>query len=168
MTVVAGRRVLITGASSGIGAALAREFGAHECAIFLVARRVERLRQLAEELRANGIEVHYAGCDVAKPDEVAVAARELHRRLGGIDIAVLNAGIIGHVDIQDFRAAGVERTMQRCHSGHFEPGVRARARRFCGILSQQGGVIHVPGEPPCGTQAARYPGTHRRTRLRPH
>jgi len=112
MTVVAGRRVLITGASSGIGAALAREFGAHECAIFLVARRVERLRQLAEELRANGIEVHYAGCDVAKPGEVAVAARELHRRLGGIDIAVLNAGIIGHVDIQDFRAAGVERTMQ--------------------------------------------------------
>lgn len=84
-------RALVTGASSGIGASLARQLAARGCALVLVARRAERLEALAAELRrAHGVEVRVAPSDLSAPG----AAETLHQQLDGlqIDILVNNAG----------------------------------------------------------------------------
>ena len=60
-------RALVTGASSGIGAAIAREYARRGVPLILTARRVERLETLAQELRAQ-IEVEVIAADLASPD----------------------------------------------------------------------------------------------------
>lgn len=99
---IAGTTTLITGASSGIGAAYARAFAARGANLVLVARRVERLEQIAEELRAeHRVEVDVLSADLAQPN----AGTSLWQRLGGrrIDIVVNNAGfgVRGHFVDED-------------------------------------------------------------------
>jgi len=106
------RRVLITGASSGIGSALARELANHGCRLFLVARRLERLEALARDLDTTGVEVGYAWCDVADESSVRQAARQLEEQFGGVDVVILNAGIGGRFDVRNFRAADVEQVIK--------------------------------------------------------
>lgn len=91
-TAFAGRTVLITGASSGIGAALAREFAAQGAALVLAARRLERLEVLATEIRAAGGQALVCCCDVTRagdPERVIEQARAAGL---GVDIVVANAG----------------------------------------------------------------------------
>ena len=92
------RWVVVTGASSGLGADYARAFAARGCKLVLVARREERLAQLAEELgAAHGTETRVVALDLARDD----AADALHDRLAaeGIDVHVLvnnaGAGVFG-------------------------------------------------------------------------
>lgn len=85
--------VIITGASSGIGAALAREFAQRGYTIGLMARRAERLEVLAQELRKTGAKVEVAVLDVARDETVHGAVDALREKLGGLDIMVANAGI---------------------------------------------------------------------------
>jgi short-subunit dehydrogenase len=89
------RRIFLTGASSGLGEGMARRFAALGRDLALVARRGERLAQLAEELRTAhpGIRVETAPLDIDDPDAVAAVVPELAGRLGGIDRFVANAGI---------------------------------------------------------------------------
>ena len=87
------RTVLITGASAGIGAALAREFAAHGDALVLVARRTDRLDALAAELReAHGTESAVVTHDLAAPDAAAGLVAELDGRGLSVDVVVNNAG----------------------------------------------------------------------------
>ncbi len=83
---------VVTGASSGIGADLARELVARGYGVTLVARRVDRLRELADEL-SGPVRVEVIGCDVADPDARAGLFDELDRRGLTLDILVNNAGI---------------------------------------------------------------------------
>ncbi len=90
------RSILITGASSGIGAALARELARRGHRLALTARRLDHLHSLAEELRAaHGVQVEVAALDVRQLDQVAVTLTALAARLAGLDIVVANAGIAG-------------------------------------------------------------------------
>src|SRR5947209_8639633 len=91
---------LITGASSGIGAALAREFhrgGAH---VILAARRVERLEALAKELSRDGRVALTGVCDVTRDGDVERAVATAKERFGHLDIVVANAGfgVVGRVE----------------------------------------------------------------------
>ena len=95
-----GAKVLITGASSGIGEATAYAFAAESCALFLVARRGERLEQVAAECRRRGArEAVWATHDLSRPGCGAEIVRECRDRLQGLDIVVSNAGygIVGPV-----------------------------------------------------------------------
>lgn len=103
MTSMRGRRILITGASSGIGEACARRFAAAGCELVLWARRVERLARLADELEAaHGRHVHIAGVDVRDRPAVLEAVDALVEAGDVPDVLVNNAGLAsGLSPVQD-------------------------------------------------------------------
>lgn len=87
-------KVVITGASSGIGHALAIEYARRGAALGLIARRTERLEQLADTLhRQYGIEVYVTPLDIRDTDSIAPVLRHLHAQMQGLDTVVVNAGI---------------------------------------------------------------------------
>jgi NAD(P)-dependent dehydrogenase (short-subunit alcohol dehydrogenase family) len=87
-----GRTAVVTGASSGMGAAFARALAAAGARVALAARRRERLEALAEEIRASGGEALAAACDVASEKEVDALVETVRGRLGAVDVLVNNAG----------------------------------------------------------------------------
>ncbi|MEX1006805.1 MAG: SDR family NAD(P)-dependent oxidoreductase [Acidimicrobiia bacterium] len=98
-----GSRVLVTGASSGIGAGLAEAFAAAGAAVGICARRTDRLTEVAERCRAHGAEVHQWTTDLTDPNQVDQLARNAVDEMGGVDILVNNAGIPKrrHVTVTD-------------------------------------------------------------------
>jgi hypothetical protein len=87
---------LVTGASSGIGAAIARELASRGHAVALAARREERLQSLATELTTeHGVVAEAIACDVSDPAERERLADELRTRGRAIEVLVNNAGF-GH------------------------------------------------------------------------
>jgi short-subunit dehydrogenase len=89
------KRILITGASSGLGAGMARAFAAQGRDLALCARRVDRLEELKAELtqRFPDITVAVAELDVDDHARVPEAFAELAGELGGLDRVIVNAGI---------------------------------------------------------------------------
>jgi 3-oxoacyl-[acyl-carrier protein] reductase len=87
-----GRTALVTGASQGIGEAVARQLSAQGAALVLAARNQERLNALADELRAGGGRALPLVLDLARPQEVSARLRELPEEFSP-DILVNNAGI---------------------------------------------------------------------------
>ncbi len=86
-----GRVAVITGASSGIGAATARALAADGYRVALLARRVDRITALAGELGNGAIAVE---ADVTDRDALAAAADRVQQELGGADVLVNNAGVM--------------------------------------------------------------------------
>lgn len=86
--------ILITGASSGIGAGIARELAAAGATLLLGARRVDRLQTLAEELRFNGADVAVQSLDVTQRESVQQFAQVALEKWGRIDVMINNAGIM--------------------------------------------------------------------------
>jgi short-subunit dehydrogenase len=84
---------LVTGASSGIGAALARELARHGHDLVLTARRTTPMEALATELGAQGATVAVIAADLIKPGAAATLAAELDRRQLAVDVLVNNAGL---------------------------------------------------------------------------
>jgi short-subunit dehydrogenase len=94
------QKILITGASSGLGAGMARQFAAKGRDLALCARRTDNLEELKAELTARhpGITVAVAALDVTDHDAVPTVFAELSDELGGVDCVIVNAGIgKGHV-----------------------------------------------------------------------
>lgn len=86
--------VLITGASSGIGAGIARELGAAGAKVMLGARRTDRLEALAEEIRQSGGEAMTRRLDVTDRADVAAFAEAARQGFGRVDVIVNNAGVM--------------------------------------------------------------------------
>lgn len=89
---LAGKHIVVTGASSGIGAALARELGREGCRVVVAARRLKQLNEVASHVRTAGGEAEAITCDVTSRDAVFVLAAEARERFGEIDAWVSNAG----------------------------------------------------------------------------
>jgi NAD(P)-dependent dehydrogenase (short-subunit alcohol dehydrogenase family) len=87
------RRVLITGAASGIGAACARRFAGQGAAVAALDVRGDAVEQLATELREMDARAVGGTCDVTSEDSVASAVTAARRELGGLDAVVACAGI---------------------------------------------------------------------------
>ena len=94
MTAVRGRRlrVFVTGASSGLGAALAREYAARGAVLGLLGRRADALRELAAAL-PSPLEHHIYAVDVTDHAALAHAAADFIAREGGADIVIASAGV---------------------------------------------------------------------------
>ncbi|HET8730606.1 MAG TPA: SDR family oxidoreductase [Moraxellaceae bacterium] len=90
---LSGRTALVTGASAGIGEAFARLLAAEGANLLLVARREDRLRQLADELEhAHGIRAEVVAADLGQPDAAEVIVAAAQRMRLDIDVLVNNAG----------------------------------------------------------------------------
>ena len=90
---LAGKTVLVTGASSGLGAHFARLAQAAGAHVVLAARRVERLQALVEQLENQGGEALAVALDVTQRDSVEQAFDQAEARFGVVDVVINNAGI---------------------------------------------------------------------------
>ena len=97
---VTGKRVVVAGASRGIGRSIALAFAESGAAVSICARGAEALEATRKELAAKGGAVHAARCDLASDAEIARYIPEAARALGGIDVLVNNAtaGAVGDAD----------------------------------------------------------------------
>lgn len=93
-TVLAGTAALVTGASSGIGAATAKALAAQGAAVALLARRAERLQELQSEIASTGGTAVVVPADVTDAEKVAEAVQQTVAELGRLDVLVNNAGLM--------------------------------------------------------------------------
>ena len=125
------RIAVVTGASSGIGRALALELAREGYDLGLTARRAERLERLASEVRATGVRAEYAAADATRRDETHAAIAALGERLGPIDLLVTNAGVGYGTDVLVCRLANALQniwTAPDCENAH---GSSATCRANC-------------------------------------
>ncbi len=97
MPSLTGKVVLITGASSGIGEAAARLFARQGCRVVVAARRIERLEQLATEIKAAGGEALPLAMDVTQPEQIDATVKAALDAYAQVDILFNNAGF-GRLD----------------------------------------------------------------------
>src|SRR4051794_39021141 len=89
-----GRTAVITGAASGIGAATAVTLAASGVKVALLARRADRVTELAEKITANGGQAVGIATDVTSQESVDAAVEAVHAALGRVDLLVNNAGVM--------------------------------------------------------------------------
>jgi short-subunit dehydrogenase len=98
---------MITGASSGIGGALAIELAKRGARLGLIARRAEALSEIAERVKAAGSQAVVLPADVRDADSLRTAAEQLQSQIGAIDVLIANAGIGPTRDGSDLNAKEV-------------------------------------------------------------
>ncbi|TML82190.1 MAG: SDR family oxidoreductase [Actinobacteria bacterium] len=131
---VDGKRILVTGASSGIGRELALKLGEAGAEVILVSRTREKLEEVAEEMEKLGGKPHVHPADLSDIDDIERLANEMIDEYGGVDVLVNNAGrsIRRSVKASYDRFHDYERTMQLNYFGalrlilSFLPGMRER------------------------------------------
>ncbi|HXX88998.1 MAG TPA: SDR family NAD(P)-dependent oxidoreductase [Acidimicrobiales bacterium] len=147
-----GRRVLVTGASSGIGAGLAEAMAAAGAVVGICARRADRLAQTLERCRAHAPASRMWVVDLADPaavDRLAAAAVE---ELGGVDVLVNNAGIPKRRHATRLDAATVEQVMAVNFLSPARltlallPGMLARGHGRIVNVASVAAVLSSPGE----------------------
>jgi len=89
---LAGKRILLTGASSGIGEAAAEQFARAGATVVVVARRQELLDALAGRITTAGGDATAIACDISDMDAVDALVADIEKRLGGVDLLINNAG----------------------------------------------------------------------------
>jgi len=87
------KKVIITGASSGIGEAIAMEYASKGYALGLIARRMDRLQALKDKLSEQGSIVAIRALDVTDDQQILPTFESISDELGGVDIVIANAGI---------------------------------------------------------------------------
>ncbi|MCV7242048.1 SDR family oxidoreductase [Mycobacterium mantenii] len=134
-----GKRALVTGASSGIGRTVAQAYVQAGADVAIAARNFEALASLAEELAADGDgKVVPIRCDVTRPEQVNGMVDRVTAELGGIDVAVCNAGIIADVPILEMSPQEFQRIQDTNVTGVF---LTAQAAARAMVAQGRGGVI---------------------------
>ncbi len=87
-----GKVAVVTGASSGLGITFATALAEAGANVEVAARRMDRLEEVAQDLRLLGVKARSFQCDVSKPDEVNALVNDTVKTLGRLDIMVNNAG----------------------------------------------------------------------------
>jgi len=106
-----GRVAVITGASSGIGAALAQRLAGAGMRVVIAARREAKLREIAADLRARGAEVIPVRADVAVRSDAERVIERAEAEFGAVDLLVLSAGVYDRQPSFDVDLRELERTM---------------------------------------------------------
>jgi short-subunit dehydrogenase len=107
-----GRTVLVTGASSGIGAAVARELAGRGDTVALVARRADRLDAVLAECHSTSPRSARWAADLSDPTDAAALALDIWDEYGGLDVVINNAAVPMRRHVTGLTMAEVERTMR--------------------------------------------------------
>jgi len=92
---LANRRALITGASQGLGAAIAERFAQEGAQVILVARNTRALEEVDDRLQAQGGQAILAPLDLRQAEMIPSLAAQIAQYFGGLDILIGNAGVLG-------------------------------------------------------------------------
>jgi NAD(P)-dependent dehydrogenase (short-subunit alcohol dehydrogenase family) len=133
------RVALVTGATSGIGAAIAHRFAAEGASIALVARRAESLHQMAETLAQSGARVHPIAVDLAADEGPESAVRETVAAFGRLDILVNSAGILSMGTIETTSLAAWDEMMRINVRSVFELMQKAMPH----LAEHRGNVVNI-------------------------
>ncbi len=157
------RRALLTGASSGIGAALAPRLAKRGLEVWLAARRLPDLERQAQAIRDAGGVAHALALDVSKPEETEARVAELDREVGGFDMVVANAGIGGNtVPVARQTLAEARRVLETNLMGALAtilpliPGMVARRSGQIVGVSSIAAEIPLPAAAAYGTSKAAF------------
>ncbi len=130
---VQGAHVVLTGASAGIGAALAPALTAAGASVTVVARREERLAAMVERGEAGG----YYACDLGDPAAAEAMILQAWSDMGGVDILINNAAIPKRRAVQDLTLAEIDETMRT----NFESPVRMTMALLPKWLERDHGMV---------------------------
>jgi NAD(P)-dependent dehydrogenase (short-subunit alcohol dehydrogenase family) len=133
-----GKTALVTGASSGIGKKVAEAYLQAGAQVAIAARHSEVLDEVANELRSAGGRVVPVRCDVTQQDQVTAMLDQVIAELGGIDIAVCNAGIISVTPMLDMSVDEFQKIQNTNVTGVF---LTAQAAARAMVEQGNGGVI---------------------------
>jgi len=134
---MAARIVVVSGASAGIGRAVARRFGAAGWRVALIARGIDGLEAARDEIERAGGEAMVIQADVADETAVEAAAGRVEREWGPIDVWVNNAMVTAFCEFMDMRPADFRRATEVTYFGSVW-GIRAALSR---MLARDRGVI---------------------------
>ena len=149
-----GQVAIITGASSGIGAALARTFSDEGARVALVARRTADLEILSAEIDAQGGSSLVITGDVTDDEDMARMAQAVLETWGQVDILVANAGIYVQAPVAEMTVADLARAVEVNFLGAARsilavlPAMRARRQGHLVLMSTQDVMIPIPGDGP--------------------
>jgi short-subunit dehydrogenase len=149
------RTVLITGASSGIGAEFARQLAAEGANLLLAARRLDKLEEVVRSLPQPHGAVRVFECDVSRDDQLGALVEQVHRDGGTIDLVIANAGfgVVGKV--QTLTLADYQRQFETNVYGVLRtlyatlPDLKRTRGQFV-IMGSVAGYVPQPGVSPYG------------------
>src|SRR5215207_9490195 len=151
MAELIGRRVLIAGASSGIGFAAAEAFAREGADVALVARGRSGLRAAADRARSHGVAAHVITADLGVREEAEAAVESAARALGGLDVLAWNAAAMVYGQFPDVPPEAFERTMDVTFGGAVDT-VRAALPH----LEASAGTIVATGSTMCRVPLAGF------------
>jgi sorbose reductase len=133
-----GKNALVTGASSGIGKQVALAYAQAGAAVAIAARHEQPLQELAAEIAAGGGTAVPIVCDVTEPERVSTMLNRVDDELGGVDIAVCNAGIISLNSLLDMSLEDFQSIQNTNVNGVF---LTAQAAAKAMVAGNRGGTI---------------------------
>ena len=156
-----GAAIIVTGASSGIGAATATALAAAGANVVLVGRREDALKAQADVVAEAGAEALAVPADMAEPDSPARIAAACRDRFGRIDGVVNNAAVVRHRPLADWDTADFDRHLATNVRGPYfliqaaVPDLAASPVRSIVNISSSSGAMHLSGQSVYGmTKAA--------------
>lgn len=136
---LSGKNVLVTGASAGLGAALAEGFARRGATVGICARREDRLTEVLERVRAHAPGSRMWTVDLAHLDGIAGFAARVESEMGGVDVLVNNAGIPKRRRVTDLTPEVVESVMAL---NYFSP-VRLTLALLPTLRARRGRVVNI-------------------------
>jgi short-subunit dehydrogenase len=153
--------VVVTGASAGVGRAVAREFGRHHARVGLIARGKQRLEATRREIEDLGGKALVLPVDVADADQVERAAEQVESELGPVDVWVNNAMTTIFAPVNEIRPAEYKRATEVTYLGCVYgtmAALKRMLRRGRGVIVQVGSALayrSIPLQAPyCGAKHA--------------
>ena len=146
----AGKIVLITGGSRGLGLVLARQLCAEGARVALLARDPDELARAHSELAKRGGEVLTISCDLLEREQIETAVQKVVAHFGGLDVIINNAGIIEVGPVEHMQRADFERAMNLHFWAPFDlimtalPHLRQRGGGRVVNIASIGGRMAVP------------------------